>query len=155
MNAIAIDPGASGGLAWRMGSESGAFALPKTPGEIVTRLKTLHHEVNVAFIEDVPKFTGANIPGSTVAVLFHNFGFLEGALMALGYTVIRIKPQAWQKALGLGSRAKGQPKAEWKRKLKSEAERRFPHVDVTLSTSDALLILAAGTMQQLSGKPER
>lgn len=146
MNAIAIDPGASGGLAWRMGSESGAFALPKTPGEIVTRLKTLRHEINVAFIEDIPKFTGNHLPGSTVAVLFHSFGFLEGALMALGFTVVRLKPQAWQKTLGLGTRDRSMSKADWKRKLKSEAERRFPHVDVTLATSDALLILSAGMM---------
>lgn len=146
MNAIAIDPGASGGLAWKLGSESGAFALPKTPGELVNRLKALRHEVQVAFIEDIPKFTGAKLPGSTMAVLFHSFGFIEGVLMAYGYAVVRIKPQAWQKALGLGTREKGQAKAEWKRKLKSEAERRFPHVDVTLATSDALLILLAGLL---------
>lgn len=144
MNAIAIDPGASGGLAWRMGSESGAFPLPKTPKQLVDRLKVLRHECKVAFIEDIPKFTGAKLPGSTIAVLFHSFGFIEGVLMTLGFEVIRLKPQAWQKALSLGTREKTQTKAEWKRKLKSEAERRFPHVDVTLATSDALLILLAG-----------
>lgn len=146
MNAIAIDPGASGGLAWRIGSESGAFPLPKTPGELVSRLKMLRNEISVAFVEDIPKFTGAKLPGSTMAVLFHSFGFIEGVLMAYGFTVVRLKPQAWQKALGLGTRAKGQSKPEWKRKLKAEAERLFPHVEVTLAISDALLILCAGLL---------
>jgi hypothetical protein len=30
---------------------------------------------------------------------------------------------------------------EWKRKLKEEAQRLFPNMDVTLKTADALLIL--------------
>jgi hypothetical protein len=35
-------------------------------------------------------------------------------------------------------------KTEWKTKLKNEAQRRYPGLDVTKKTADALLILAAG-----------
>jgi len=142
-NFIAIDPGASGGIAWKIGNETGAFPIPKSFDEIIGKLRALRDSCNVAYIEDIPKFTGVKLPGSVMAVLFHSFGFLEGVLMALGFVVIRTRPQAWQKALDLGTRAKGMSKPEWKRKLKEEAQRRFPDAKISLATSDALLILAS------------
>lgn len=38
-------------------------------------------------------------------------------------------------------RLKAQSKTAWKNKLKEEAQRRFPQLDITLKTADALLIL--------------
>lgn len=142
-NFIAIDPGASGGIAWKIANETGAFPIPSSFDEIIGILRSFRNNCNVAYIEDVPKFTGVKLPGSVMAVLFHSFGFLEGVLMTLGFVVIRTRPQAWQKALELGTRAKGMSKPEWKRKLKAEAQRRFPDLNVTLATADALLILAS------------
>ena len=77
-----------------------------------------------------------------------NFGFLLGVAMTLGYRIIMVRPQAWQKGLGLGN-SKGMSKTEWKNKLKAEAQRRFPKLSVTLSTSDALLILEYGRLETL------
>lgn len=39
-----------------------------------------------------------------------------------------------------------QAKRDWKAKLKSEAERRFPHLKVTFKTCDALLIMEAAIL---------
>jgi hypothetical protein len=92
-------------------------------------------------IEDVPKFAGKMIPQSATASLHFGFGYLCGHFEARGFRVIKVRPQEWQKSIGIGTKPKGMSSADWKRKLKAEAARRHPAVDVTLATADALLIL--------------
>jgi hypothetical protein len=55
--------------------------------------------------------------------------------------LVLVRPQVWQKGFGLGTASTCASKSEWKNKLKAEAQRRFPHLPVTLKTSDALLLL--------------
>jgi hypothetical protein len=69
------------------------------------------------------------------------YGVIRGALIALGWRIIEVTPQAWQKHFSLGTKASCASPGEWKNKLKAEAQRRFPDQDVTLKTADALLIL--------------
>ena len=75
-------------------------------------------------------------------------GVLIGALMAFGWRVIEVTPQKWQKHIGLGTRG-SMSKTEWKNKLKSEAQRRYPDLTVTLSTADALLIMEYAISQEV------
>jgi len=86
---------------------------------------------------------------SSIFVLARNYGQVEGILVALGIPIHHVKPQAWQKALGLGHREKtGSPhrdRTKWKNKLKAKAQHLYPEEKVTLDTADALLILHAST----------
>jgi hypothetical protein len=52
-----------------------------------------------------------------------------------------VRPQTWQKNLGIGTSRTCASKTEWKNKLKALAQRKFPDAKVTLATADALLIL--------------
>ena len=146
---IAIDPGAKGGIAvFNSDSVNPVFCdpIPATEGDIIDYLRgngTFVPRETRVILEDIVKFAGTNMPGSAMAVYASNWGFLKGTAMTLGYRVELIKPKAWQKALGLGSRAKGTSKTVWKNKLKSEAQRLYPQCSVTLQTADALLILEA------------
>ena len=70
-----------------------------------------------------------------------NCGFMKGVVQTLGIKLELVRPQVWQKAFGLGTAAGCASKTVWKNKLKAEAQRRFPHLSVTLKTADALLIL--------------
>lgn len=92
----------------------------------------------------------------------------ECILETLGVRLILVTPQAWQKALALGHREHPAPlprkpskeqirnhrnadakcKRDWKNKLLQEAQRRFPGVNVTLATADALLILDYARQQE-------
>ena len=102
---MAVDPGVSGGLAIRdAGGVITLWPMPDSVPGIVGILRT--HKVADAelWIEEVPKFTGKNIPSSTTAVLFQNVGRIEGAAVALGYSLHRVTPKAWQEPLGLGGR---------------------------------------------------
>lgn len=76
------------------------------------------------------------------------YGWLEMGLLACKIPTIAVTPQKWQKELQLGNK-RNKTKTEWKNKLKQRAEQLFPYVGkITLDTSDALLILHYGTIQE-------
>jgi len=139
---VAVDPGASGGLAIR--DREGSIILqsmPDTLPALVGLLMIYKAAGSELWIEEVPKFTGKNIPSSTTAVLFQNVGRVEGAAVALGYSLHRVPPKVWQEPLGLGGRKSVDTQAAWKRKLRGKAEELYPSLDITLATADAVLVL--------------
>lgn len=142
---LAIDPGASGGIASvTINGMVDAIKMPETEGDVLEKLKNLKVYHDTIIIEQVGGYVGgAGSPGSAMFNFGRGFGFLLGVAMTLGYKIIMVRPQTWQKALSLGN-SKGMTKTEWKNKLKAEAQRRFPKLSVTLSTADALLILEYG-----------
>lgn len=143
---IAIDPGANGGVA----EFCEGWPKPRLYG-----LKGLGEFLRLMSIDPQPAETlvvmelvggfiaGRPAPGSAMFNFGRGFGQIEGAVQALGIRLELVRPQEWQKALRLGDKGKGpNAGAEWKRKLRDEAQRRYPGIDViTLKTADALLIL--------------
>jgi len=139
---VAVDPGASGGLAIRdCGGSIWLQPMPDSLPALVGLLRTYKTADAELWIEEVPKFTGKNIPSSTTAVLFQNVGRVEGAAVALGYSLHRVPPKVWQEPLGLGGRKSVDTQAQWKRKLRGKAEELYPTLDITLATADAVLVL--------------
>jgi hypothetical protein len=144
---IAIDPGQSGGIAIQKSTVGvtsvEAYSMPKTEREIydlIEGAKSADVEGSVAYLEDLVKYTGRNMPSSAMAVYAGNFGFIKGVLTALKWRIVIVPPKEWQRKLSLG-KAKGLSKSDWKNKLKQKAEELFPNIKVTLATADALLIL--------------
>lgn len=144
---IAIDPGKSGGIAFE--SETGkvlSFSMPETDGDVVSLFDDipeaycLPQEQITVVIEKVGGFAGTGQPGSAMFKFGENCGFIRGVVMSHRWRVEMVTPQAWMKALSLGTKS-GMSKTDWKNKLKGEAQRLFPDQKVTLKTSDALLIL--------------
>lgn len=136
---LAIDPGASGGMA--MLTKEGTVEVANLPQLSYGALADIIMDQYTVVIEDVPKFAGKMIPQSATAALHFNYGYLCGHFEARGYRVIKVRPQEWQKTIGIGTRDKGMTSAQWKRKLRDEAARRFPTISVTLKNADALLLL--------------
>lgn len=138
---LAIDPGKSGGFAWRYDGEVHVRPMPNTEADCVQHLQCLTavtaHKDRVCYIEKVNGYCGnSRGTGSSMFTFGHGRGVLIGALMAFGWRIIQPTPQQWQKWLEIG-KVGGD-----KNKLKAEAQRRFPTVDgITLKTADALLIL--------------
>ncbi len=100
----------------------------------------------VCFLEDLPMYRGKMNLRST-AVLFRNFGRIEGVLASLQCRVEYLKPDGWQKALRLGKSADHGDR--WTAHLKERAQALFPRAEVTLKTAEALLILEAARVQSL------
>lgn len=161
MKILAIDPGQKGGLAWLdVFDRPCCKGMPDTHGDLLALLRRIREVVDTCYIEHVVGF----IPGGGAGAMFSfgvNFGYLQGCLDSLSFRVIRVRPQAWQKALQLGGKV-GKVKADadaskdskkavgqinraankdWKNKLKADAQRRFPGMHITLETADACLLL--------------
>jgi hypothetical protein len=145
MNYIAIDPGVGGGIAFiDTDGSAQAFPMPTTLHDISKELHLLSRSsfgpVTV-FLEELPKFAG-KMSGSSIGVMFRNYGRIEGLLAAFEARIEYIPPKKWQTALGLGEKKSHGPR--WKAHLKGRAQALYPNLSVTLKTADALLILEAG-----------
>ena len=145
---IAIDPGMNGGLAVRIEHdifhgvhvEELAHKMPDTIKDIIDCLRIPHNNTgeNIIYLEDVHTMKGQGIVSS--GKFMRHQGCLETAAICLGYKLIYVRPQVWQKALGLLTK-KGDSKTQHKNKIKAFAQQRYPNIKVTLATADALAIL--------------
>lgn len=144
---IAIDPGSAGGIASTIdlgpGESVHVVKMPATDREIFGALLPHPSDTLIAYLEELVKYTGRNMPSSSMATYASNWGFIKGVLTALGYRIVIVPPKKWQKALGLGSAKPHANKTAWKNHLKNRAEQLFPNIKVTLATADALLMYEA------------
>jgi hypothetical protein len=144
---IAIDPGLSGGVAVRRDGKTECWPMPETQGDLLALVRevkdgaAMEGDEVVCVLEEVSGFAGKAQPGSAMFRFGEHFGFTKGVLQALELRLVMVRPQAWQKGFGLGTASACTSKTEWKNKLKAEAQRRFPQLNVTLKTADALLLL--------------
>lgn len=174
MAIIGIDPGAGGGICVRKWTgEYEVIKMPETQGDILDFLRRFQPSQVTptrAYMELLPAYMGTNIPQSSVAVMFENFGFIKGVLQSMGVPLRLIPPNIWTKSLGIGTREMARSpkgataaqkkevqrenqvrKNEWKRKLRSEAQRRYPDIPMTLNKCDAVLIMDYGIRQFQAG----
>ena len=147
--AIAIDPGASGGFAWHdADGNPNCIPMPQTEGDVLSAIRGLasSRKEPVAYVEEVGGYVGGGgQPGSAMFTFGRGFGFILGCLMSAGFRIELVRPQKWQKSLAIGTSKDCENKAAWKRKLKAKAQQLFPTCNVTLKTCDALLILNYST----------
>lgn len=151
MTILAIDPGKGGGMAFTHGSEVHSRNMPETAGDVIDYLRNL---VAISpngvecYMESMVKFIGGKTQTGASAIVYgHNYGVMEGAIMALSIRLNFIRPQEWQRGLGLATKGKRTDR-EWKNSLKAEAQRLFPTQTVTLGNADALLILEYALKQK-------
>jgi hypothetical protein len=144
---IAIDPGAAGGVAVFASGKISCHAMPETQGDVIALLRAIKRAADVeglacvCVLEEVNGFVGKQQPGSAMFRFGEGYGFIKGCAQTLGIRLELVRPQVWQKPLGLGTASRCATKSAWKNKLKAEAQRRFPDQHVTHKTADALLIL--------------
>ena len=137
---IAIDPGASGGIAIFKDGSTSCYKMPEE-SELAGEIEAASFgNESVVILENVGGFVkGCPAPGSAMFNFGAGWGYIQGLCAGLKIPVHLVRPQKWQGWLGLG-KSEGN-KTAWKNKLKNEAKRRYPNLTVTHSTADALLIL--------------
>jgi len=141
---LAIDPGASGGLAWR--SNDGTVYAVAMPDGMTATVDTLRSiAASNPGMRAVMERVGGYMPGNAGpgAVKFaRHCGHLEAALYCVGVPVEQVAPQRWMLAVGpLPKGMDAQAKRARKNAIKDAMARRYPHLRVTLATADALGIL--------------
>ena len=146
---IGIDPGIKGGIAiYENGKIIEAVKMPFTPAELFHFLKEkTEGKQACCYLEKVQ-----GMPGQGANAMFtfgKGFGHLEMALIACNIPTYEVTPQKWQKTLQVGNKGT-KTKAEWKNKLKAKAEMLYPYLgkQITLATSDAILICHYGVINE-------
>jgi len=138
-NLIAIDPGASGGIAWA-DSDGNVFAAKMPEGMTgqadFMRGAVMNEKIKTAILEKVGTYMPGN-SGPAAATFARHCGHLDAILYMLSISVIPVSPGVWMKALG------NLPKDKKDRKnaIKELMARTYPHLNVTLATADALGLL--------------
>ena len=136
---LCIDPGASGGMA--IARHDGSIeAYPMRDGmtEQVDAIRDIA-DTNPGLMAVIEK-VGFHRPGNSAvstAKFARHCGHLEAALYSVGVPFEEIAPTVWMKTLG----ALPADKTARKKAIKENVARRFPHLDVTLKTADALGML--------------
>ena len=140
---IAIDPGASGGIAWIDGTGTvSAERMPEGMAAQCDRLRSIAAVLGsgaVAVIERVGGYMPGNAGPGAVKFARH-CGHLEAALYCLGVPVEQVSPATWMRICGPLPTGLDH-KRERKNAIKDAVARRFPHLTITLSTADAAGIL--------------
>ena len=118
--------------------------LPTEESDLISEIARIRKE-NLSgmqvIVEKVGGYVGKGQPGSSMFKFGRGVGVIIGALIAYRIPFREVTPQEWQKAAGTGT-ANGRNPAQWKRHLRELARQRYPQLQPTLSTSDALLMLA-------------
>jgi len=154
---LGIDPGKSGGFALLGGGVVLDYsAMPKTERDIYDIVHEYHrfYRIDRVCIEHV---TSSPQMGVTSAFTFGmGYGGLRMVVSSLRVPFESIRPQAWQKGLGIPPRKtkKGETKPQFKDRLRRKAQELFPKLDVWEQTlgmqravCDALLITEYGRRQ--------
>ena len=134
---LACDPGQSGGFAWT--DDDGIVHAMPMPEGMSAQIDNIRGFASVgyhAIIENV----GYHMPGNSAVAtskFARHVGHLESACYAFAMPVTYVAPQTWMKALGTWPKEK----RERKTAIKEAMARRYPHLDVTLKTADALGLL--------------
>ena len=137
---LAIDPGASGGIAHFANGRVIVEPMPDTYGDIRDVMINYLSQSEVVYLEKVGGYVGGKgAPGSAMFNFGYNVGFLHGLIASMNLRMIEVTPQRWQKTISAGNKATHGTK--WKAHLKQLAQQRQPALGITLKTADAILIL--------------
>jgi hypothetical protein len=169
MSIIAIDPGQSGGIAWR--DVCGIVQAEAMPESMTTQIDRIRALMAIdprltAIMEDVGGYMPGNSGPGAVTFARH-IGNLEGAIYALGIPAMKaVRPMKWQKHYGFSvvkhlspmykcleagaekKKMRDQAQREHKREIRDTMQRAYPHLSVTLNTADALAILGWAEAQK-------
>jgi Holliday junction resolvasome RuvABC endonuclease subunit len=137
---IGIDPGKNGAIAWIRDGKPCVEKMPDTLQDLWELIRDIpQSEQCKAYIEAVHSSPQMGV--KSAFTFGQGFGRLEMALTAAGIPFERVRPQAWQKAIGCMS---GGDKNVTKRR----AQELFPSLTITHATADALLIAEYGRRLQ-------
>ena len=161
---VSIDPGKVGGIAVSYPDmEVQAVKMPTTLRDIWDQLAVIAcEEYPTATIRVYMEKVGTYMPGNSgpsAATFAEHVGALKMALTGLKYSYVLVLPTKWQTAFigkqtypKIPKEVQGKErktilahrKQERKNKIKARAQELYPHLNVTLLTSDAIGILHYG-----------
>ena len=143
---IGIDPGVSGGMAaiHPFNGKVECAALEKMTEREIADWLEWNAGPKVDCFAMLEKVASSPLMGRTSAFTFgRSYGFLRGALAAIGIPFEEVLPRHWQQAMGIPKGEKGEygrANSGRKKLTRGRAQQLFPTIKVTNAIADALLI---------------
>lgn len=135
---IGIDPGKNGGIGFIYNDIAYCRKCPTTVSDMTEEIKVVMEMApdiqKFAIIEDVHSMPGQGV--RSVFTFGKGYGQWIGILSALSIPYTQVSPQKWMKFYT----PLPKDKKERKNKLKHLAQQRFPELNITLATADAMLL---------------
>lgn len=156
---VGIDPGNNGGIA--VCNSDGTFVsvhkIPTTPykkkrrideEQLVSIFKSMDSdEKHVVYLEQVASMAGQG--RVSIFTFGDGYGLLRGIIRTLGWEIRQVRPQVWQKELGLTKKDKSETDTVHKNRIKTFVAELFPEIKITLAKADALAIMHYGMIDTL------
>lgn len=141
---VAIDPGASGGIAFTDGKIAEARPLGsfREQRDYIGSLVQRHPGI-LAYMELVGGYIGKEQPGAYMFNFGEGYGIAQGLFLAFDVRLELVRPQKWMRAILPG--VIGMEYSNRKRALQQYAQERYPGIQVTQKISDALALLDYAT----------
>jgi len=141
-----IDPGMAGGIATIHHHQRSQQQEGEKERDILDliRREVCNAGGAVIYMESVHSFPGQGVVSSFT--FGKGYGFLRGAICALGVPLIDVSPMKWKKALGIIFTA-ADSKKDKKNGSKALAQQWFPQIKMNHAISEALLIAEYGRRQ--------
>jgi hypothetical protein len=134
---IGIDPGLSGGIAFiPTTGEPWAHKMPETDRDLYDLLRDSTRDSEARAVVELVH-SSPQMGVKSAFTFGEGYGRLGMALTALGVPYERVRPQAWQKAMGCLTKGD-------KNVSKRKAQELFPTLKITHAIADALLIAEYG-----------
>ena len=141
MAIITIDPGITGVIVVNVSDKITIHKMPQTYPDIYELLKE-YMMMGFSFRCYLEKVHGMpKMGGGAMFTFGRGYGWLEMALYSLNIPTYNITPQAWTKAMGLGTKKSAGSPTKWKNKLKQKAQQIYPSEKITLWNADGLLMM--------------
>ena len=143
---FAIDPGLSGGIAYKNGNKIDAVKMPREPKEMqrfFNQIKGMKR--SLCFIEMLNMRPQDMQGGKAFGIqkMLANYEQTKAILSACNITTIQVVPRKWQADLNLKGK-KNETKTVRKNRFKRFAQHHFKNKRVILQTADAYVILYWG-----------
>lgn len=145
---VAIDPGASGGIAVYHNGKATAVKMPKSVREMDDYFKYIKgsFENVVVFVEKVQAFSKDDeSPGKKFGInkMLANYQQLITVIKLTPFRFVEVYPLTWQSTLGLRlPKSEGsETKSQRKNRYKDYAQGKFPEIKANLNTCDALCLV--------------
>lgn len=144
---VAIDPGASGAIAWI--DSDGELNVEKYDGKTEADVAVIVSSISngaFAFLEQVGANRGKGDRRQGASSMFSfgkNYGFWRGLLVAFQVPFEDVRPQKWLPAMGLRGNSE-ETQTEKKNRHKALAQQLHPELLVTHKTADAILLCEFG-----------
>jgi len=136
---VGIDPGKNGAIAIIRGKHVDTHKMPATERDMSDLFEALTIEDDVVIL--IEKVNAMPMDAKKAIWTFSgNYHSLRMAMICHKLPFNEVLPRGWQQAMGIPPKKKSHTKTMHKNNLKAKAQQLFPHLTVTLTIADALLI---------------